>query len=57
VTLGARGQGALTGVLRLVARPELLDLFRSAEELLAATAEAVALCPVYGDVDLAVDRP
>jgi ArsR family transcriptional regulator, cadmium/lead-responsive transcriptional repressor len=40
-----------------VARPELVDLFRSAEELLAATAEAVALCPVYGDVDLAVGRP
>jgi hypothetical protein len=43
-------------VLRLVARPELLDLFRSAEELLAATGEAVALCPVYRYVDLAVDR-
>jgi DNA-binding transcriptional ArsR family regulator len=32
-----------------VARPELLDLLRSAEELLAATGEAVALCPVYRD--------
>jgi DNA-binding transcriptional ArsR family regulator len=31
-----------------VARPELLDLLRSAEALLAATGEAVALCPVYG---------
>jgi len=31
-----------------VARPELLDLLRSAEHLLAATGEAVALCPVYG---------
>lgn len=31
-----------------VARPELLDLLRSAEGLLAATGEAVALCPVYG---------
>jgi DNA-binding transcriptional ArsR family regulator len=30
-----------------VARPELLDLLRSAEALLAATGEAVALCPVY----------
>ncbi|MFF5213937.1 ArsR/SmtB family transcription factor [Micromonospora sp. NPDC000442] len=30
-------------------RPELLDLLRSAELLLAATGEAVALCPVYGD--------
>jgi DNA-binding transcriptional ArsR family regulator len=32
-----------------VARPELLDLLRSAEEVLAATGEAVVLCPVYGD--------
>ncbi len=31
-----------------VARPELLDLLRSAEQVLAATGEAVALCPVYG---------
>jgi DNA-binding transcriptional ArsR family regulator len=31
-----------------VAVPELLDLLRSAEGLLAATGEAVALCPVYG---------
>jgi ArsR family transcriptional regulator, cadmium/lead-responsive transcriptional repressor len=31
-----------------VARPELLDLLRSAEEVLAATGEAVALCPTYG---------
>ncbi|MEH0982251.1 ArsR/SmtB family transcription factor [Micromonospora sp. CPCC 205556] len=29
-------------------RPELLDLLRSAEQVLAATGEAVALCPVYG---------
>ncbi|SCE70572.1 transcriptional regulator, ArsR family [Micromonospora purpureochromogenes] len=29
-------------------RPELLDLLRSAEQLLAATGEAVALCPTYG---------
>lgn len=29
-------------------RPELLDLLRSAEQLLATTGEAVALCPVYG---------
>ena len=29
-------------------RPELLDLLRSAERLLATTGEAVALCPVYG---------
>jgi ArsR family transcriptional regulator, cadmium/lead-responsive transcriptional repressor len=31
-----------------LARPELLDLLRSAEGLLAVTGEAVALCPVYG---------
>jgi DNA-binding transcriptional ArsR family regulator len=29
-------------------RPELLDLLRSAEQLLVATGEAVALCPTYG---------
>jgi len=29
-------------------RPELTDLLRSAEALLAATGEAVALCPTYG---------
>jgi DNA-binding transcriptional ArsR family regulator len=32
-------------------RPELIDLLRSAELLLAATGEAVALCPVHGDPD------
>ncbi len=31
-----------------VARPELLDLLRSAERLLEATGDAVDLCPVYG---------
>jgi DNA-binding transcriptional ArsR family regulator len=31
-----------------LARPELLDLLRTAEQLLAATGEAVALCPTYG---------
>ena len=30
-------------------RPELIDLLRSAERLLAETGDAVALCPVYGD--------
>ncbi len=29
-------------------RPELMDLLASAETLLAATGDAVALCPVYG---------
>ncbi|MFC9971014.1 ArsR/SmtB family transcription factor [Spirillospora sp. NPDC127200] len=31
-----------------IAAPELLDLLRSAERLLAATDRAVALCPTYG---------
>jgi ArsR family transcriptional regulator, cadmium/lead-responsive transcriptional repressor len=30
-------------------RPELIDLLRSAEALLAETGAAVALCPVYGE--------
>jgi DNA-binding transcriptional ArsR family regulator len=30
-------------------RPELVDVLRSAELLLAATGGAVALCPVYGE--------
>jgi DNA-binding transcriptional ArsR family regulator len=30
-------------------RPELIDLLRSAEQVLGATGNAVALCPVYGD--------
>ena len=30
-------------------RPELVDLLRSAELLLAETGDAVALCPVYGE--------
>lgn len=29
-------------------RPELMDLLASAEQLLAATGHAIALCPVYG---------
>jgi ArsR family transcriptional regulator, cadmium/lead-responsive transcriptional repressor len=40
-----------------VARPELLDLLRSAEALLAATGEAVALCPVYGEPTRAAVTP
>lgn len=31
-----------------LAAPELLDLLRSAEHLLSATDQAVALCPTYG---------
>ncbi len=34
-----------------IATPELLDLLRAAEQLLSATGEAVALCPVYGMAD------
>ena len=30
-------------------RPELINVLRSAERLLAETGNAVALCPVYGD--------
>ena len=30
-------------------RPELVELLRSAERLLAETGDAVALCPVYGE--------
>jgi DNA-binding transcriptional ArsR family regulator len=32
-----------------LSRPELLDLLRSADRLLAKTADAVAVCPVYGE--------
>lgn len=31
-----------------LARPELLDLLRTAEQLLAATGASVELCPTYG---------
>lgn len=31
-----------------LARPELFDLLRSGESLLATTGYAVALCPTYG---------
>ena len=31
-----------------LARPELVEVLRSAERLLAETGDAVALCPVYG---------
>jgi DNA-binding transcriptional ArsR family regulator len=31
-----------------LARPEVLDLLRSAEQILAATGDAVNVCPVYG---------
>jgi DNA-binding transcriptional ArsR family regulator len=38
-------------------RPELVDLLRSAELLLAETGDAVALCPVYGDPASTADTP
>ncbi|MFJ8819676.1 ArsR/SmtB family transcription factor [Amycolatopsis thermoflava] len=37
-----------------LARPELMDLLASAETLLAATGNAVALCPNYGTDSSAV---
>lgn len=49
-----RDCGLVTGrpegrqVYYALARPELLDLLASAETLLAATGQAVALCPNYG---------
>lgn len=44
VTARAEGRASLYSL----ARPELLDLLAAAELLLAATGEAVALCPTYG---------
>lgn len=38
-----------------LAQPELLDLLAAAETLLAATGEAVALCPNYGIDTCATD--
>jgi ArsR family transcriptional regulator, cadmium/lead-responsive transcriptional repressor len=32
-----------------LAHPELLDLLASAERVLAATGDAVVLCPIFGD--------
>ena len=46
VTARASGRAS---VYRL-SRPELLDLLSSAETLLAATGDAVSLCPTYGTV-------
>ncbi|WP_031511333.1 ArsR/SmtB family transcription factor [Streptomyces megasporus] len=42
----SRPQGRAS--LYSLARPELLDLLAAAEQLLAATGEAVQLCPNYG---------
>ena len=35
-------------------RPELIDLLRGVEALLAATGDAVARCPAYGEPSVAV---
>jgi ArsR family transcriptional regulator len=37
-------------------RPELLHLFAAAEAVLAATGNAVALCPNYGEDTCTVER-
>ena len=44
VTARAEGRASMYSL----ARPELLDLLGAAEKLLAATGEAVTLCPTYG---------
>ncbi|MGC4909524.1 ArsR/SmtB family transcription factor [Streptomyces cyaneofuscatus] len=44
--VGSRAEGRSS--FYFLARPELLDLLASAEQLLAATSEAVDLCPTYG---------
>lgn len=44
VTSRAEGRASFFSL----AQPELMDLFAAAEKVLAATGEAVALCPVYG---------
>jgi ArsR family transcriptional regulator len=38
-------------VMYRLARPELLSVLGAAEQLLAATGDAVVLCPVYGEHD------
>ncbi len=45
VTSRPQGRSSLFSL----ARPELLELLSSAERLLAATGDAVVLCPVYGE--------
>jgi DNA-binding transcriptional ArsR family regulator len=44
VTARAEGRASLYSL----ARPELMDLLAAAETLLAATGDAVSLCPTYG---------
>ncbi|HEY9314921.1 metalloregulator ArsR/SmtB family transcription factor [Williamsia sp.] len=40
-----------------LARPELMDLLAAAQTLLAATGNAVALCPTYGTDSTCCDGP
>ncbi|MCA2306052.1 winged helix-turn-helix transcriptional regulator [Mycobacterium intracellulare] len=44
-------------VFYALAVPELMDLFAAAETLLAATGNAVALCPNYGITSTATEQP
>ena len=44
LTCGRSGRASVYSL----AQPALLDLFTAAEEVLAATGNAVALCPAYG---------
>lgn len=46
VTYRAQGRQSFYSL----AQPELIDLLRAAEHLLAETGEAVSLCPVYGQL-------
>lgn len=46
-----RGRPEGRQVFYSLTRPELLDLLVAAEALLAATDDAVALCPVYGEAN------
>ena len=46
--IASRPQGRAS-MWSLTAAPELLDVLAAAERLLAATGNAVALCPTYGE--------
>jgi ArsR family transcriptional regulator, cadmium/lead-responsive transcriptional repressor len=47
--ISSRPQGR-SSMWSLTTSPELLEVLAAAERLLAATGDAVALCPVYGEV-------
>lgn len=47
--IAGRAQGRAT--VYSLARPELLEMLTAAEKLLAATGDAVTLCPTYGQRD------